>query len=39
MVITYSEFNYLQASREDDAIAVATWIVDWDRKLTSPLKH
>lgn len=34
MVITYSEFHYLQASREGDQIAVATWIVDWDRKLT-----
>lgn len=34
MVITRSEFDYLQASREGDAIAVATWIVDWDRKLT-----
>ncbi len=34
MVITYSEFHYLQASRENDQIAVATWIVDWDRKLT-----
>ena len=34
MVITYSEFHYLQASREDDEVAVATWIVDWDHKLT-----
>lgn len=34
MVITYSEFHYLQASREGDPVAVATWIVDWDRKLT-----
>ena len=34
MVITYSEFSYLQPSRENDAIAVATWIVEWDRKLT-----
>ena len=34
MVITYSEFHYLQASREGQEIAVATWIVDWDRKLT-----
>ncbi len=34
MVITYSEFHYLQASREDDEVAVATWIVAWDRKLT-----
>lgn len=34
MVITYSEFHYLQASREGDEVAVATWIVTWDRKLT-----
>ncbi len=34
MVITYSEFHYFQASREGDEIAVATWIVTWDRKLT-----
>ena len=34
MAITYSEFHYLQASRAGDDIAVATWIVDWDRKLT-----
>jgi acyl-CoA thioester hydrolase len=34
MVITYSEFHYLQASQEGQEIAVATWIVDWDGKLT-----
>jgi acyl-CoA thioester hydrolase len=34
MAITHSEFHYLQASREGDEIAIATWIVDWDRKLT-----
>lgn len=34
MAITYSEYHYLQASREGDEVAVATWIVDWDRKLT-----
>lgn len=34
MVIIHSEFDYLKASREGDNIAVATWIVDWDRKLT-----
>jgi len=34
MVIRHSEFDYLRASRENDAIAVATWIVDWDRKLS-----
>ena len=34
MAITYSEYHYLQASREGDEVAVATWSVDWDRKLT-----
>lgn len=34
MVITHSEFDYLQASREGEEVAVATWIVAWDRKLT-----
>lgn len=34
MVITYSEFHYLQASQQGDEVAVATWIVDWDHKLT-----
>ena len=34
MAITRSEYDYLQASREGEEIAVGTWIVDWDRKLT-----
>jgi acyl-CoA thioester hydrolase len=34
MVITHSEFDYLQASRLGDRLQVATWIVDWDRRLT-----
>ena len=34
MVITRSEFDYLQASRLGDAITAATWIVDWDARLT-----
>jgi acyl-CoA thioester hydrolase len=34
MAITHSEYYYLQASREGEEVAVATWIVDWDRKLT-----
>lgn len=34
MVITDSEFHYLQASREGEEIAAATWIVSWDGKLT-----
>ena len=34
MAITRSEFDYLAASRLGDKVAVATWIVDWDGKLT-----
>jgi len=34
MAITYSEFNYLQASFEGEDLIVATWITEWDRKLT-----
>ena len=34
MAITRSEYRYLQASREGDAIIAATWIVSWDRRLT-----
>ncbi|MEM9254212.1 MAG: thioesterase family protein [Pseudomonadota bacterium] len=33
MVITQSEFNYLQASRLGDEVVVATWIVSWDSRL------
>ncbi len=34
MAITHSDYHYIQASREGDRIAVGTWIVEWDRKLT-----
>lgn len=34
MVITHSEFDYLQASREGDEVTVGTWIVDWDERVT-----
>ena len=34
MAITHSEYHYLQASREGEEVAIATWIVDWDKKLT-----
>lgn len=34
MVITHSEYDYLQASREGDEVAAGTWIVNSDRKLT-----
>jgi len=34
MAITRSEFDYLRASHLGDKITVATWIVEWDQKLT-----
>jgi acyl-CoA thioester hydrolase len=34
MAITRSEYHYLQAAREGEEVAVATWIVAWDKKLT-----
>lgn len=34
MVITHSEYDYLQASREGDEVVAGTWIVSSDRKLT-----
>ena len=34
MVITRSEFDYLRASRLGDDLEAATWIVDWDGRLT-----
>ena len=34
MVITYSEYSYLAASHQGDEVSVATWITQWDRKLT-----
>jgi acyl-CoA thioester hydrolase len=34
MAITRSEFDYLAASRLGDKISVATWITNWDGKLT-----
>jgi acyl-CoA thioester hydrolase len=34
MAITHSEYDYLQASREGEAVVVATWITEWDKKLT-----
>ncbi len=38
MAITYSEYNYLAASREGEEVSVATWITQWDRKLTMERK-
>lgn len=34
MAITQAEYNYLQASYEGEEIVVATWITEWDKKLT-----
>ncbi len=34
MAITHSEYHYLRASRQGDEVITATWIVNWDRKLT-----
>ena len=34
MAVTRGEYDYLQASRAGDEIAVGTWIVNWDGKLT-----
>jgi acyl-CoA thioester hydrolase len=34
MAVIYSEYHYLKASRVGEAIAIATWIVEWDRRLT-----
>jgi acyl-CoA thioester hydrolase len=34
MVIAHSEFDYLQASRHDEQLRAATWIVSWDKRLT-----
>jgi len=34
MAITHSEFEYLAASREGERVIAATWIVDWDGRLT-----
>ncbi len=34
MAINHSEYHYLQASHAGQKVAVGTWIVDWDGKLT-----
>lgn len=34
MVITYSEFHYLLPSHAGDEVAVGTWIVAWDKRVT-----
>jgi acyl-CoA thioester hydrolase len=34
MVIARSEFDYLAASGLDDAVTAATWIVNWDGRLS-----
>jgi acyl-CoA thioester hydrolase len=34
MAITHCEYDYLQASREGDRLIAATWIVEWDQRLS-----
>ena len=34
MAITHAQYNYLRASHEGQDIVAATWIVDWDNKLS-----
>ena len=34
MAITRAEYHYLQASHEGQEIVAATWISEWDKKLT-----
>ena len=34
MAITQAEYNYLRASYEGEEIVAATWITEWDKKLT-----
>lgn len=34
MAITHAEYSYLRASHEDQEILLATWIVEWDKKLS-----
>jgi len=34
MAITHAEYNYLRASHQGQEILLATWIVEWDRKLS-----
>jgi acyl-CoA thioester hydrolase len=34
MAITQAEYNYLKASHQGQEIVAATWITEWDKKLT-----
>tara|TARA_R110002110_G_scaffold205066_7_gene417192 strand:- start:339422 stop:339883 length:462 start_codon:yes stop_codon:yes gene_type:complete len=34
MAITHSEYTYLQASKAGEDVVVATWIVEWDQRVT-----
>lgn len=34
MAITHAEYHYLRASHEGQDIVAATWITEWDKKLT-----
>jgi len=33
MALTHAEYDYLRATRADDALRVGTWITDWRSKL------
>ncbi|MFT5709380.1 MAG: acyl-CoA thioester hydrolase [Halioglobus sp.] len=34
MAITHAEYNYLCASHQGQEVRLATWIVEWDKKLS-----
>jgi len=34
MAITHAEYDYLRASHEGQDVVAATWITEWDKKLT-----
>lgn len=38
MAVIHAEYDYLQASRLGDELLAATWIMEWDKKLTM-LRH
>ncbi|MFT6958014.1 MAG: acyl-CoA thioester hydrolase [Halieaceae bacterium] len=34
MAMTHCEYQYLQATRQEEELLVSTWITTWDRRLT-----
>ena len=38
MALTRADYQYLQATRLDDQLAVGTWITTWDRRMTMQRK-